>query len=62
MNYFKYNIFCFKNFLKSVCKYVRMENPTMVSIDHMDKFESKEMKKIKPIKNHLVGLFNQLYF
>ena len=50
MNYFKYNIFCFKNFLKSVCKYVRMENPTMVSIDHMDKFESKEMKKIKPIK------------
>ena len=27
-----------------------MENPTMVSIDHMDKFESKEMKKIKPIK------------
>lgn len=23
----------------------------MVSIDHMDKFESKEMKKIKPIKN-----------
>ena len=39
-----------------------MENPAMVSIDHMDMFESKEMQKIKPIKNHLVWLFNQLYF
>ena len=25
--------------------------PIIVSIDHMDKFEQKEMKKIRPIKN-----------
>ena len=25
--------------------------PIMLSIDHIDKFEQKEMKKVKPIKN-----------
>ena len=33
----------------------------MVSINDMDKFEKKEMMKIRPIKKHLVWLANQSY-
>ena len=36
----------------------------MLSIDHIDKFEQKEMKKVKPIKNTfynwLINLFLSL--
>ena len=35
--------------------------PIMVSIDDMDKFEQKEMKKIRPIKNNCYdGLINYI--